>query len=69
MALNFGFMNKTIKLCSFKSSENIQNIEGGPYSTVSNNRFFSVTLNELAINARERAYYNFEFQRGSQSKD
>ena len=59
--------NKNIKLSSFKSSENIQKKEGGPDSTVSNNQFSSVTLNELAINQRKRAYYNFEFQRGSQS--
>ena len=43
-----------IKLSSFKSSENIQKKEVGPDSTVSNNQFFSVTLNELAMNARER---------------
>ena len=60
-------MNKNIKLSSFKNSEDIQKKKGGPDSTVSNNQFASVTLNELAINARKRAYYNFEFQRGSQS--
>ena len=60
--------NKNIKMSSFKSSENIQKKEGGPDSTVSNNQFSSVTLKELAINARDTAYYNFEFQRGSQSK-
>ena len=52
-----------------KSSENIQKKEGGPDSTVSNNQFSSLVLNDLAMNARDRAYYNFEFQRGSQSKD
>ena len=61
--------NKKIKSSSFKGSENIQKKEGGADSTVSNNQFFSVTLNELSMNARKRAYYNIEFQRGSQSKD
>ena len=58
---------KNIKLSSFKSSENIQKKEGGPDSTVANNQFSSVTLNELAMNARKRAYYNFKFQRGNSS--
>ena len=49
-------INKNIKLHSFKSSDNMQKKEGGPDSTVSNNQFSSVTLNELAMNARERAY-------------
>ena len=40
--------NKNIKMSSFKSIENIQKKEGGPDSTVSNNQFSSVTLNELA---------------------
>ena len=57
-------INKNIKLSSFKSSENIQKKEGGLDSIVSNNQFSSVTLNEIAMNARKRAYYNFEFQRG-----
>ena len=60
--------NKNIKLSYFKSSENIHKKEGGSDSTVSNNQFSSVTLNEIAMNARKRAYYNFEFQRGIQSK-
>ena len=60
-------VNKNIKLSSFKSSENIQKKEGWPDSTVSNNQFSSVTLNNIAIHARKRAYYNFEFQRGSRS--
>ena len=60
-------INKNIKLSSFKSTENIQKNEGGPDSAVSNNQFFSVILNDFAKNARKRAYYNFEFQRGSQS--
>ena len=42
-----------MKLSSFKSNENIQKKEGEPDSTVSNNQFSSVTLNELAMNARE----------------
>ena len=61
--------NKNIKLRFFKSSENIQQKEGESDSSVSNNQFSSVTLNELAMNARKRAYYKFEFRRGSQSKD
>ena len=64
-----GIVNKNIKLSSFKSSENIQKIEGGPDSTVANNQFSSLTLNELAMNARKWTYYNFEVQRGIQSKD
>ena len=55
-------LNKIIKMSSFESSVNIQKKEGGPNSTVSNHHFSSVTLNELAMNAIERAYYNFEFQ-------
>ena len=38
---------------SIKSSENIQKTEGGLISTVSNNQFSSVTLNELAMKARD----------------
>ena len=56
-------------MSSFKSREKIQKKEGASESTVSNNQFSSVTLNELAMNARDRAYYNFEFQSGSQFKD
>ena len=56
-------------MSSFKSSENIQKKEGGQDSTVSNNKFSSVTLNELAMNARDRAYYNFEYQRGNPKAD
>ena len=54
--------NENIKVSSFKSSENIQKKEGVPNSTVSNNQFSLVTINELAMNARKRAYYNSEFQ-------
>ena len=61
--------NKNITIISFKSSTNTQKKEGGPDSTFSNNQFSSVSLNEFAMNARDRVYYNFEFQRGSQSKN
>ena len=47
--------NKNIKMSSFnmfKSSENIQTKEGVSDCTVSNNKFSSVTLNELAMKAR-----------------
>ena len=40
-------------MSSFKSSENIEKKEGGPTRSVSNNKFSSVTLNELAMKARE----------------
>ena len=40
----------------------------GPDCTVSNDKFSSVTLNELAMKARESILY-LEFQQGSQSKD
>ena len=56
--------NKNIKMSSFKSSETIQKKEDGSDSTVTNNQFSSVTLNE-----RKRKSILFEFQRGSQSKD
>ena len=46
-------MTAKIKLSSFKSSENIQKKEGRPDRSVSNNKLSSVTLNELAIKARE----------------
>ena len=46
--------NKTIKVSSLKSNENIQKKEGGPDCTVSNTKFSTVTLNELAMKARER---------------
>ena len=55
-------IHKTRKVRSFKSKE------GGSDCTVSNDKFSSVTLNELAIKP-EKAYRNFEFQQGSQSKD
>ena len=51
--------NKSLKLRSFKSSDNIQKKEGRPDIAVSKNDFSSVTLNDLAMNARERAFYNF----------
>ena len=40
-------------MSSFKSSENIQKKEDGPDRSVSNNKFSSVTLNELAMKARK----------------
>ena len=52
-------INKDIKLSSFKSSENTQKKECEPDSTVSNNQFFSVTLNELARKARKRVILCF----------
>ena len=45
--------NKNIKMSFFKSSENIQKKEGGPDRSVSDNHSSSVTLNELAMNARK----------------
>ena len=44
---------KNIKMSSFKSSENIQKKERGPERSVSDNQFSSVTLNELAMEARK----------------
>ena len=38
-----------IKMSFFKGSKNIENKEGGPDRYVSNNRFSSVTLNELSL--------------------
>ena len=46
--------NKNIIMSSFKSSRDIQKKEGGPDCTVSNIKLSSVTLNELAMKARER---------------
>ena len=47
-------VNNTIKVCSFKSSENIDMKEDGPDCTVSNKKFSSTTLNKLAMKAREK---------------
>ena len=47
--------NKNIKMSSFKSSENIQTKEGGPDRSVSDNQSSSVTLNDLAMKARNTA--------------
>ena len=47
---------------SLKSSENIQKKEEGPDRSVSDNKSSSVTLNELAMEARN---CNFEFHQGS----
>ena len=59
-------IDKTIKMSSFTSSENTQKTECRPDRPVSNNKFSSVTLNELAMKARH-AYCNFEFQSIMQS--
>ena len=40
-------------MSSFKSSENIKKKEGGSDRSVSDNQSSSVTLNELALNARK----------------
>ena len=45
--------NKNIKMSSFKSSENIQNKDGGLDRSVSDNQSSSVTQNELATKARK----------------
>ena len=80
--MNIFFLNLIpIKMSSFKSSENIQKKVGGPDRSISNNKFFSVTLNELAMIARDGilqfrvssgTQYSIlspRFQEGSQSKD
>ena len=46
-------LNKTTKVRSFKSRENILKKEDGSDWTGSNNKFSSVTLHELAMKARE----------------
>ena len=51
-------------MSSFKSSESIHKEEGGPDRSVSDNQSSSVTLNELAMEARKKNC-NFEFQQGS----
>ena len=60
MFINFHFhvhknlhTNKNIKMSSFKSSKNIQQKEGGPDRSVLDNQSSSVTLNELAMEARK----------------
>ena len=40
-------------MSSFKSSKNIQKKEGGPDRSVSDNQSSSVTVNELAMEARK----------------
>ena len=47
--------NENIKMSSFKSSENIQKKEGGSDRSVSDNQSSSVTLDELAMEARKDA--------------
>ena len=59
--------NTNIKMIPFKSNEIIQTKESGSDRSVLNNQFSSVTLNELVMKARRKAYCNFEFQQGSQS--
>ena len=44
-------------MSSFKSSENIKKKEGGPDRSLSDNPFSSVTLNKLALKARNTAIY------------
>ena len=50
-------LNRNIKMSSFKSSEKIQKKEGGPDRSLSDNPSSSVTLNELAMKARNTAIY------------
>ena len=52
-------INKNIKMSSFKGSENIQKKEGRPDRSVSDNQSSSVTLNELAMKARNTAISSF----------
>ena len=52
-------INKNIKMISFKGSENIQKKEDGPDSSVSDDQSSSVTLNELAMKARNTAISSF----------
>ena len=52
--LHIILLTKTIKVSSLKSSENVQKKEDWPDCTVSNNKFSSVTLNELAMKVRDR---------------
>ena len=48
-----------VKMSSFKSSENVQKKEGGQDRSVSDNQSSSVTLNELAMKARNTASSSF----------
>ena len=52
--------NKNIKMSSFNSSRNIQKKESGPDRSVKNNRFFSVTMNELAMEANKSIFFKFK---------
>ena len=56
------FTHMNIKVSIFKSSKRQKRGWAKPNCIVSNNKFSSVTLNELAMKARE--YYKFEFQQG-----
>ena len=60
----YGLINKDIKISFFESSGNIQKKESGPDRSVSDNHSSSVTMNDLAMKARNK-YCNFEFQQGS----
>ena len=46
-------INKNIKMSSFKSIGNIQELEDGPDIFVSDNQSSSVTLNEMAMKNRK----------------
>ena len=51
-------------MSSFKSSENIQKKDDGSERSVSDNQSSSVTLNELAMQAR-KSYCNYKLQQRS----
>ena len=50
---HYANISVTIKMSSFKSSENIQKKEGEPDRCVLDNQSSSVSLNELAMKARK----------------
>ena len=54
-------------MSSFESSENIQKKVGGPDRSILDNKSFSVTLNEQAMEAR-KSFCNFTLQQGSHTK-
>ena len=58
-------VNRNIKVSSFKSSANIQKTEGGSDRSVPNNKFSSVTLNEVALEARQSILLFHVFKRQS----
>ena len=53
--------NKSIKLSSFKSNDNIQKLEGGPDISVLNNEFSSVTSNESQKTYAVTSHFNKVF--------